>query len=254
MISLQGINKYFQDNHVLKDISLTLPRGSVTALIGPSGSGKSTLLRCVNLLEIPQSGEMQLDEARLVFTQKPPRTRDIYQISRQTGMVFQNFALFPHKTVIENITEGLIVVHRMPKAEAIARAEALLEKVGLAHKRNVMPATLSGGQQQRVAIARALAPSPQVLLCDEPTSALDPELAAEVVAVLRQLANEGTTMLMATHDLRLAASVANQTIFLEAGEIVETGESATLFRSPQHARTAEYIATLTAGLPAVNPT
>lgn len=253
MINLQGINKYFQDNHVLKDISLNLPRGSVTALIGPSGSGKSTLLRCVNLLEIPQSGQITLDEETITFTKRAPSSREIQRISRQTGMVFQNFSLFPHKTVLENITEGLLVVHRMPKAAAIARAEELLDKVGLLHKRDVMPATLSGGQQQRVAIARALAPSPKVLLCDEPTSALDPELAAEVVAVLRQLASEGTTMLMATHDLRLAASVANHTIFLEAGEIVETGDSATLFRSPQKPRTAEYIATLTEGLPLVSP-
>ncbi len=223
----------------------------MTALIGPSGSGKSTLLRCVNLLEMPQSGEISLDNEHIIFNQRVPRSRDIQRISQQTGMVFQNFSLFPHKTVLENITEGLVIVHRMPKATAIARADELLDKVGLLHKRDVMPATLSGGQQQRVAIARALAPSPKVLLCDEPTSALDPELAVEVVNVLRQLANEGTTMLMATHDLRLAASVANQTIFLEAGEIVETGNSATLFSTPQKARTAEYIATLTEGLPTV---
>lgn len=251
MISLNGINKYFQDNHVLKDISLQLPKGSVTALIGPSGSGKSTLLRCLNLLETPQSGSITLDEETLAFNGKPLRTRDIQRISRQTGMVFQNFSLFPHKTVLENITEGLLVVHKWSKGDAVARAETLLEKVGLLHKRDVMPATLSGGQQQRVAIARALAPSPKVLLCDEPTSALDPELSAEVVAVLKQLAEEGTTMLMATHDLRLAASVASHTIFLEAGEIIETGDSAQLFRHPQKARTAQYIATLTGGLSAV---
>ncbi|MFC6377310.1 amino acid ABC transporter ATP-binding protein [Tatumella terrea] len=251
MISLNGINKYFQDNHVLKDISLQLPKGSVTALIGPSGSGKSTLLRCLNLLETPQSGSITLDQETLTFNGKALRTRDIQRISRQTGMVFQNFSLFPHKTVLENITEGLLVVHKWSKGDAIARAETLLEKVGLLHKRDVMPATLSGGQQQRVAIARALAPSPKVLLCDEPTSALDPELSAEVVAVLKQLAEEGTTMLMATHDLRLAASVASHTIFLEAGEIIETGDSAQLFRHPQKARTAQYIATLTGGLSAV---
>ena len=251
MISLNGINKYFQDNHVLKDISLQLPKGSVTALIGPSGSGKSTLLRCLNLLETPQSGSITLDQETLTFNGKALRTRDIQRISRQTGMVFQNFSLFPHKTVLENITEGLLVVHKWSKGDAVARAETLLEKVGLLHKRDVMPATLSGGQQQRVAIARALAPSPKVLLCDEPTSALDPELSAEVVAVLKQLAEEGTTMLMATHDLRLAASVASHTIFLEAGEIIETGDSAQLFRHPQKARTAQYIATLTGGLSAV---
>lgn len=249
MISLTGINKFFQDNHVLKNISLELPKGSVTALIGPSGSGKSTLLRCVNLLEIPQSGSLTLDQETLEFHNKPLRSRDIQRISRQTGMVFQNFSLFPHKSVLENITEGLLVVHKWSKAEAVERADALLEKVGLLHKRDDMPVTLSGGQQQQVAIARALAPSPKVLLCDEPTSALDPELAVEVVAVLRQLAEEGTTMLMATHDLRLAASVASHTIFLESGEVVETGDSQTLFRHPQKPRTAKYIATLTDGLP-----
>lgn len=253
MISLTGINKYFGDNHVLKDISLQLPKGSVTALIGPSGSGKSTLLRCVNLLETPQSGSITLDNETLTLNGKLPRTKDVQRISRQTGMVFQNFSLFPHKTVLENITEGLVVVHKWPKAKAIQRAETLLEKVGLLHKRDDMPATLSGGQQQRVAIARALAPSPKVLLCDEPTSALDPELSVEVVNVLSQLAEEGTTMLMATHDLRLAASVASHTIFLESGEIIETGDSDQLFRHPQKARTAQYIATLTGGLTAVSP-
>lgn len=252
MINFSAINKYFQTNHVLKDINLNLPRGSVTALIGPSGSGKSTLLRCVNLLEIPESGNITVDQQQLTFSATAPRSRDIQRISRQTGMVFQNFSLFPHKTVLENITEGLIVVHRFTKLKAIQRADELLEKVGLLHKRDVMPATLSGGQQQRVAIARALAPSPKILLCDEPTSALDPELAAEVVTVLRQLAAEGTTMLMATHDLHLAATVASHTIFLEAGEVVETGSTEQLFNHPQKQRTAQYIATLTAGLMAIN--
>lgn len=250
MITLSGINKSFDGNLVLKNINLTIKEGSVTALIGPSGSGKSTLLRCVNLLEVPQAGELTLGNENIIFNGSGRASRkDIYRICQQTGMVFQSFQLFPHLTVIENIMEGLITVHKQPKKQALVRAEELLSKVGLLHKRNAWPANLSGGQQQRVAIARALAPSPKVLLCDEPTSALDPELSLEVVAVLRQLANEGTTMLMATHDLRLAASIAQQVVFLEAGEIVESGTSQAIFTRAQKSRTKAFISTLTDTLP-----
>ncbi|MBN9137168.1 MAG: amino acid ABC transporter ATP-binding protein, partial [Phyllobacterium sp.] len=161
------------------------------------------------------------------------------------GMVFQNFQLFPHRTVIENVTEGLTTVLKWPKEKARERAMALLDKVGLAHKAEVWPSTLSGGQQQRVAIARALAPSPKILLCDEPTSALDPELSGEVVDVLAQLAREGTTMVMATHDLRLASRIANQAIVLDGGVIVETGTSHDIFTQPKQERTKRFIATLT---------
>lgn len=250
MITLSGIEKRFDDNPVLKNINLTIQEGSVTALIGPSGSGKSTLLRCVNLLEVPQSGELTLGTERLVFNGSGRASRkDIYRICQQTGMVFQNFQLFPHLTVIENITEGLTTVHKQPVRQARERAEELLVKVGLLHKRDAWPGNLSGGQQQRVAIARALAPSPKVLLCDEPTSALDPELSLEVVAVLRQLAQEGMTMLMATHDLRLAANIAQQVVFLESGEIVETGTSQAIFTRAQKSRTKAFISTLTDTLP-----
>ncbi|MBL0793140.1 amino acid ABC transporter ATP-binding protein, partial [Klebsiella michiganensis] len=230
MITLSSIEKSFDGSRVLKNINLTIEEGTVTTLIGPSGSGKSTLLRCINLLEIPQSGELTIGKERIAFA---PDTRikgqDIRRISRQTGMVFQNFALFPHMTALDNITEGLITVHKWDRERARRRGEELLDKVGMLHKCNALPNTLSGGQQQRVAIARALAPSPAVLLCDEPTSALDPELSGEVVAVLRQLALEGTTMIMATHDLRLAANIASQVVFLEAGEIVESGSANDLF-------------------------
>ena len=250
MIKLSGIEKRFDDNPVLKNIDLTINEGSVTALIGPSGSGKSTLLRCINLLEIPQAGELTIGSEQIAFNGSARVGRkDLRRIAGQTGMVFQNFQLFPHLTVIENITEGLIVVQKQSRQQARARAEALLEKVGMLHKRDAWPATLSGGQQQRVAIARALAPSPKVLLCDEPTSALDPELAVEVVAVLRQLALEGTTMLMATHDLRLAANIANNVVFLEAGEIVESGSSRDIFTRAQKSRTKAFISTLTETLP-----
>ncbi|MEN5018149.1 amino acid ABC transporter ATP-binding protein [Erwinia sp. Eh17-17] len=250
MIKLSGIEKQFDGNPVLKNINLTISEGSVTALIGPSGSGKSTLLRCINLLEIPQAGELTIGTERIAFSGSPRVSRkDIRRICQQTGMVFQNFQLFPHLTVLENIMEGLVTVHKQTRAQARQRAEALLEKVGMSHKRDAWPANLSGGQQQRVAIARALAPSPKVLLCDEPTSALDPELSLEVVAVLRQLAKEGMTMLMATHDLRLAANIANNVVFLEAGEIVESGTSHALFTRAEKPRTKAFISTLTDTLP-----
>ena len=250
MITLSSIEKSFDGSRVLKNINLTIEEGTVTTLIGPSGSGKSTLLRCINLLEIPQSGELTIGKERITFA---PDTRikglDIRRISRQTGMVFQTFALFPHMTALDNITEGLITVHKWDRERARRRGEELLDKVGMLHKCNALPNTLSGGQQQRVAIARALAPSPAVLLCDEPTSALDPELSGEVVAVLRQLALEGTTMIMATHDLRLAANIASQVVFLEAGEIVESGSANDLFLHAKRHRTAEFIASLSTALP-----
>ncbi|MCJ2072520.1 amino acid ABC transporter ATP-binding protein [Methylobacterium sp. J-030] len=245
MIALSAIEKRFGANPVLRGVDLDVPEGRVTALIGPSGSGKSTLLRCVNLLEIPQGGTLTLGEIRLAFrTGHPPPRREVLAVRRQTGMVFQNFQLFPHRTVIENVTEGLVTVARWTPAKARTRAMDLLERVGLAHKATDWPASLSGGQQQRVAIARALAPSPRLLLCDEPTSALDPELAAEVVDVLAGLAGEGMTMLMATHDLRLARRVADRVVFLEGGAIVEQGPAADLFGRPEDPRTRRFVRTL----------
>lgn len=246
MIELHGIDKAFGAQQVLRHIDLKLAPGSVTALIGPSGSGKSTLLRCVNLLEIPDRGTLAIGEARIEFTPgQAPAREAIFAVRRQTGMVFQNFQLFPHLSVAQNVMEGLITVQKWDRERARDRALALLDKVGIADKADAWPSTLSGGQQQRVAIARALAPSPEVLLCDEPTSALDPSLAAEVVEVLRQLALEGTTMLMATHDLRLAANIAQTTVFLKDGTIVETGDSRALFGAPREPETARFIATLT---------
>jgi cystine transport system ATP-binding protein len=247
MIELSHIEKRFGDNIVLKDISVTLAEGTVTALVGPSGGGKSTLLRCVNLLEIPSSGTIRLGEERLEFA--PGRKIGwpaIQRLRRQTGMVFQNFQLFPHQTAIANVMEGLVTVLKWPEAKAKAHAMELLEKVGMAHKADAWPSTLSGGQQQRVAIARALAPSPRVLLCDEPTSALDPELAEEVVEVLSRLAREGTTMIMATHDLRLASRVADQVLFLDGGVIVESGAPKRIFSAPERERTKRFIASLSA--------
>jgi cystine transport system ATP-binding protein len=246
VIELSRIEKRFGDHVVLNDVSVAFAEGSVTALVGPSGGGKSTLLRCINLLEIPTSGRVQIGDEALEFH---PGDKigwaSIQRLRRQTGMVFQNFQLFPHRTAIENVMEGLVTVLKWPHEQARQRALELLEKVGLVNKAEAWPATLSGGQQQRVAIARALAPSPQVLLCDEPTSALDPELSGEVVEVLAQLAREGTTMVIATHDLRLASTIAHEAIFLDAGVVVEKGPARDIFSRPERARTKRFIATLT---------
>ncbi|WP_417694336.1 amino acid ABC transporter ATP-binding protein [Roseibium sp.] len=247
MIDLFHIEKRFGDALILKNISLQFPEGSVTALVGPSGGGKSTLLRCINLLEMPTAGTVRIgeDEITVEAGRRVPRAA-VQKIRQQTGMVFQNFQLFPHLTVIENVMEGLLVVQKWPREKALSRGMELLSKVGMDHKKDAWPANLSGGQQQRVAIARALAPSPGVLLCDEPTSALDPELAAEVVDVLGKLAQEGTTMVMATHDLRLASQIAGRVVFLEAGEVVETGDADTIFRNPARDRTRRFVSSINA--------
>jgi len=245
MIALQDIRKAFACNEVLHAVSVQIAPGQVTALIGPSGSGKSTLLRCVNLLEIPDAGRLTLGQEEIRFT---PGTRPsheaVQRVRLQTGMVFQNFPLFAHQSAVQNVMEGLVTVKHWDKARAHARALALLEKVGLKDKADAWPANLSGGQQQRVAIARALAPEPAVLLCDEPTSALDPGLAAEVVAVLSDLAREGMTMLMAPHALRLAAQVASHTVFLQDGAVVEAGDSQAIFKNARDERTRAFVKTL----------
>ncbi|MCD0502713.1 amino acid ABC transporter ATP-binding protein [Bordetella petrii] len=246
MISLTQIDKFFDDQQVLKKVDVAIAEGSVTALIGPSGSGKSTLLRCVNLLETPEGGTLRLGDETVQFAPgRKPEREAIQRVRKQTGMVFQNFQLFPHQTVIDNVMEGLVTVQKWTKPRARERAQELLAKVGMQDKANAWPLNLSGGQQQRVAIARALAPSPRVLLCDEPTSALDPGLAAEVVDVLKQLAGEGMTMLMATHDLRLAAAISREAVFLQDGQVVESGASSQLFTQPRDSRTAAFISTLT---------
>jgi cystine transport system ATP-binding protein len=247
MIELSDITKKFGDAVILDDISLRFPEGSVTALVGPSGGGKSTLLRCINLLEKPTSGTVRIGSESVAFA--PERNvgwKSIQSIRGQTGMVFQNFQLFPHRTAIENVMEGLLVVQKWSQDKARDRAMELLTKVGMAHKADAWPANLSGGQQQRVAIARALAPSPTVLLCDEPTSALDPELSAEVVDVLGQLAQEGTTMVMATHDLRLASRIANLVVFLEAGKVVESDSAEAIFKNARHERTQRFVSSINA--------
>ncbi len=245
MIALEDIHKSFDEIEVLRGVSLQVVERSVTALIGPSGSGKSTLLRCVNLLEMPQAGVVTVGEASVRFgAGTHPGRAEVLALRRRTGMVFQSFQLFPHLTALENVMEGLLTVQRWPREKAEVRARDLLAKVGMSAKADAWPAHLSGGQQQRVAIARALGPAPQVLLCDEPTSALDPELAGEVVEVLAQLAREGMTMLLATHDLRLAASIAREVVFLDRGEVVEAGPAQDVFGAPRKERTRQFVASL----------
>jgi cystine transport system ATP-binding protein len=250
VIEVQNLKKSFGSLSVLKGVTFTVPKGRVTAVIGPSGGGKSTLLRCLNLLEMPEAGSISLCDITLRFDSKSRIRRDeLLQLRRKTGMIFQNFQLFPHRTVLQNVMEGLETVLGWKPDRAGKRAVELLERVGLPEKANCYPATLSGGQQQRVAIARALALSPGVLLCDEPTSALDPELAAEVVDVLKGLAAEGMTMLIATHDLRLAATVAREVLFLDGGLLVESGPPDAIFSHPDKPRTKAFVSTITGAYP-----
>lgn len=247
MVEIRGLRKAFHGTEVLKDISLTVPPGSVTCLLGPSGSGKTTLLRCVNHLETIDAGIVLVD-GQMVGTERrrgrlhAARPSEIARARRLTGMVFQRFNLFPHRTVLENIIEGPVQVLRRPAAEAKREAMVLLERVGLADRGDAYPQELSGGQQQRIAIARALAMQPKLLLFDEPTSALDPELVGEVLAVMRDLAAEGMTMLVVTHELGFAREVADQVVFMDAGLVVESGSPAEVLVNPQQERTRSFLA------------
>ncbi|WNC59124.1 amino acid ABC transporter ATP-binding protein [Thermosynechococcus sp. QS41] len=238
VIQTRHLNKYFGDRHVLKDINFTVAKQEVVALIGPSGSGKSTLLRCLNGLETYQSGEILILGHYLPPVPTPQQLR---VIRRDVGMVFQNFNLFPHMTVLQNIIEAPILVRKLPRRVAIEMAEGLLTKVGLLDKRDAYPRQLSGGQQQRVAIARALAMQPEILLFDEPTSALDPELVGDVLAVMRQLAEEAMTMVVVTHEMQFAREVSCRVVFLADGQIVEEGSPQELFRRPQQERTRLFL-------------
>ena len=236
MIVVDRIGKAFGAQVVLDDFSLTVDKGEVVCIIGPSGSGKSTALRCINGLESYDRGSITIDGARV--------NRDdpsIHALRSETGMVFQRFNLFPHRTALENVMEGPVYVKRVPRAEARERALALLAKVGLAHKVDAYPERLSGGQQQRVAIARALAMQPKVILFDEPTSALDPELVGEVLKVMLTLAREGMTMIVVTHEIDFAAEVASRVLFLDHGCILEQGTPAAILRNPQHERTRDFL-------------
>lgn len=239
MIKLTGIRKSFGRNEVLQGIDLTVNKGEVVAILGPSGSGKTTLLRCINYLEKPSDGEIQIGEFTLDC--KHAGKKDIYALRQRSAMVFQQYNLFSHKTALENVIEGLIIVKKMGKEEARKRGIELLEKVGLGAKLDAYPSQLSGGQQQRVGIARALALEPEVLLFDEPTSALDPELVGEVLAVIRRIAKEGITMIIVTHEMSFAQDVANHVVFMDGGVVVEEGNPTELFGNPKEERTKQFL-------------
>ena len=246
MIDARGLYKSFGSNAVLRNVSLQLGQGEVVAVIGPSGSGKSTFLRCLNHLETIDRGHIAIEGETLAHTDAQGRCSyvpdaELRRICRKTGMVFQHFNLFPHLTVLENIIEAPMVVQGVPRDAAVARAEALLAKVGLAPKRDNYPSRLSGGQKQRVAIARALAMEPDIMLFDEPTSALDPELTGEVLRTMRELAEERMTMLVVTHEMGFAREVASSVAFMDQGVILETQPAADFFAQPQHERTRAFL-------------
>ncbi|MEK5437698.1 MULTISPECIES: amino acid ABC transporter ATP-binding protein [Paenibacillus] len=243
MIKLVQISKSFGRNQVLNNIDLTVTKGEVVVILGPSGSGKTTLLRCVNYLERPSSGEIAIGDFKVNC--KHARKKEIHQLRQKTAMVFQQYNLFRHKTALENVMEGLLIVKKLPKDEARKRSIALLEKVGLASKLDAYPSQLSGGQQQRVGIARALALEPEVILFDEPTSALDPELVGEVLAVIRKIAKEGITMIVVTHEMGFARDVANHVVFMDGGVIVEEGTPTELFNHPREERTKQFLKRIT---------
>jgi L-cystine transport system ATP-binding protein len=241
LLTVQGLRKSFGDHQVLASVDLTVDRGQVLALIGASGSGKTTLLRCLNGLEMPDGGTIDVGgEVRLDFASAPSR-RELATLRDRSAMVFQHYNLFPHKTVLQNVMEGPVVVQRRKPAEVTAEAVALLDRVGLAAKKDSYPFELSGGQQQRVGIVRALALRPQLLLFDEPTSALDPELVGEVLGLIKQLAEEGWTMVIVTHELQFAREVAHEVAFVDGGRVLERGPADTVLRDPQHERTRQFL-------------
>ena len=255
IIRIKGLNKRFADNHVLKGIDLDVQKGDRIAILGSSGSGKSTLLRCLNFMEMPSSGLIELDGRPIGKPAKASTNDDLQMayspseltsVRKRVGMVFQQFNLFPHMTALANVMEGLVTVLGLPAKEARAKAMDKLHMVGMAQKADAYPARLSGGQQQRIAIARALAMEPEVLLFDEPTSSLDPELVGEVLTVIRDLAGEGRTMLLVTHELGFAYHYANRILFLADGQFYETGTPDEVLKHPQREQTQRFLERFTA--------
>ena len=246
IVRVSHLDKYFGRLHVLKDLSFMVEPAEVICIIGRSGSGKSTLLRCINFLEAPDTGIVEVD-GMAVEAQGSGRRhhKQIHELRLKTGMVFQSFNLFPHMTVLENVIEGPVTVKRMKKEEAIELGKYNIEKVGLADKLEEYPSRLSGGQQQRVAIARALAMEPRVMLFDEPTSALDPELIGEVLGVMQQLVEEGMTMLIVTHEIGFARKFAHRIMYMDEGRFVEVGPPSQLFDNPQDERTRLFLSAFT---------
>jgi polar amino acid transport system ATP-binding protein len=236
MIEIRGLHKYFGSHHVLKGIDASVAKGEVVCIIGPSGSGKSTILRCINGLETYSGGSVEVNGRRV-----DQRSPSIKAIRTEVSMVFQRFNLFPHRTVLENVIEGPVIVKGEARGTAIARARDLLASVGLADKEGAYPPQLSGGQQQRVAIARALAMQPEAILFDEPTSALDPELVGDVLQAMRRLAEAGMTMVVVTHEMQFAREVADRVLFIDGGVVVEQGPAADLLNRPQSPRTQDFL-------------
>lgn len=239
MLEIKNVRKFFGENEVLKGVSIKVDKSDVVAILGPSGSGKTTLLRCINFLEKADDGEIIFDDIHSKFAHASKAT--IAKVRKKTAFVFQNYNLFHNKTALENVTEGLIVARKVPKAEAIEIGKKALDKVGLSDRYDYYPTQLSGGQQQRVGIARAIAVNPDVILFDEPTSALDPELIGEVLQVIRELAEEGTTMVIITHEMGFAKDVANRVIFMEGGVVVEEGSPKEIFTCPKEERTRKFL-------------
>jgi L-cystine transport system ATP-binding protein len=239
MIYLQGIQKSFKKQLVLKGINLKIEKGEVVTILGPSGSGKTTLLRCLNFLEKPDAGMVQI--GNIIVDSEKATKKEMLAIRKQSAMVFQHYNLFAHKTVVENVMEGLIVAKKVKKKEARQQSEGVLNKVGLSDKLDHYPSQLSGGQQQRVGIARALALNPEVILFDEPTSALDPELVGDVLSVIKSIAQEGITMVVVTHEMSFAREVSNRVLFMDEGVIVEEGTPLEIFHAAKEERTRRFL-------------
>ena len=245
MLKVQNLTKTFGDLTVLKSISFELQASEIVAIIGPSGTGKSTLLRCLNYLETPTSRTIKI--GNVAVEAEKATSKEITNLRKQSSFVFQNYSLFTNKTALENVTESLITVWKEPKLASIKKADDILAQVGLADKRDQYPSQLSGGQQQRVGIARAMACKGEVILFDEPTSALDPEWVDEVLAVIKQLAEQKQTMIIVTHEMQFAREVADRVIFMEGGNIIEQGPPSQIFENPQNQRTKEFVARSTKG-------
>lgn len=239
MLKVNDVRKAFGKNEILKGVSLSVDKGDVIVILGPSGSGKTTLLRCINFLEKADNGNLILEDKEIIL--KHAKKKEINFVRKKTSFVFQSYNLFNNKTALQNVTEGLIIGRKIPRAEANEIGYKALEKVGLLDRQNYYPSQLSGGQQQRVGIARAIAGNPDVILVDEPTSALDPELVGEVLSVMKKLAREGTTMVVVTHEMSFAQSVANKVVFMDAGVIVEEGSPDEIFVRPKEERTRQFL-------------